>query len=153
MESPELFIPSKKGKNKKITIKKAYLAFWKAPPTSKTQERLPIDRCLDLFLPHLPLSTASNLICIIVFPIGCSENCLNVTPWLNMQKCCRVMALLLPSTSCTYCPLLPFPRKTKRILHTLQIEHGQFLSRDSFRLLWIAFCYLRALKEILLRSY
>lgn len=62
------------------------------------------------------------------------------------------MALLLPSTSCTYCPLLPFPSKRKKNLHTLQIEHGQFLSRDPFSLLWVAFCYVRASKEILLRS-
>ena len=156
MESPETFIPSKKEKKKKKKKSlKTYLACWQAPPTSVRQEKLPIERCLDLFPPHRSLSTASNLTCIIAFHIGCSENCLNVTPWLNMQKCCGVVALLLPSTSCTYCPLLPFPRNKKRNqknLRNVHIEHGQFLSRDSFRLLWIASCYLRASKEMLLRS-
>lgn len=50
---------------------------------------------------------------------------------------------LLPSSA--------FPQEKKKNLHTLQIEHGQFLSRDSFRFLCVAF-YLRASKEILLRG-
>lgn len=38
---------------------------------------------------------------------------------------------LLPSSA--------FPQgKEKKNLHTLQIENGQFLSKDPFRLLWIA---------------